>query len=58
MAYYMIALFGRGGQTQHGVDVYLQDENSSFIGVQCKKVERLTYAQIEQEIDKVKDFKP
>lgn len=40
---YMIALFGRGGQTQHGVDVYLWAKNASFIGVQCKKVERLTY---------------
>ncbi|AMJ41420.1 hypothetical protein SAMN02745151_01434 [[Clostridium] propionicum DSM 1682] len=54
----MIALFGSGGQTQHGVDVYLRDKNASFVGVQCKKVERLTYAQIQKEIDKAKDFTP
>jgi hypothetical protein len=43
----MITLFGGVGQSQHGVDVYLRDKNASFIGVQCKKVERLAYSQIE-----------
>ncbi len=55
---YMITLFGGVGQSQQGVDVYLRDKYASFIGVQCKKVAKLTYAQIEQEINKAKDFKP
>lgn len=54
----MTTPFGRTGQSQNGVDIYLRDENAFFTGVQCKKVERLTYTEIEKEIDKAKNFVP
>lgn len=54
----IIALFGGAGQEQHGVDIYVRDKKSNYIGIQCKKVARLTLSQIEKEIEKAKHFKP
>jgi len=54
----MITLFGGVGQGQHGVDIYIRDTKGHYIGIQCKKVVRLTYNQIEKEIEKAKNFKP
>lgn len=54
----MITLFGGVGQGQHGVDIYIRDKKGHYIGIQCKKVARLTYNQIEKEIEKAKTFKP
>lgn len=54
----MIALFGGIGQAQNGVDIYIKNKNTHYIGIQCKKVARLTYSQIETEIEKAKYFKP
>lgn len=51
-------MFGGVGQVQHGVDIYIKDKNANYIGIQCKKVARFTYDQIEKEIEKVKNFKP
>lgn len=55
---HMISLFGGAGQNQHGVDIYIKDSEDHYIGIQCKKVARLTYNQIEKEIEKAKSFKP
>lgn len=54
----MITLFGGVGQNQRGVDIYIKDKIAHYIGIQCKKVDRLTYQQIEKEIEKAKNFKP
>jgi len=54
----MITLFGGVGQVQHGVDIFIRDKKACYIGIQCKKVARLTYNQIENEIEKAKNFKP
>lgn len=54
----MVTLFGGVGQTQHGVDIYIKYKKVYYIGIQCKKVARLTYDQIEKEIEKAKNFKP
>lgn len=50
--------FGRSGQAQNGVDIYIKDKKARYIGIQCKKVARLAYEQIEKEIEKAKNFKP
>ena len=54
----IVALFGGNGQEQHGVDIYIKNKKGHYIGIQCKKVDRLTYAQIEKEIEKARNFKP
>ncbi len=54
----MITLFGGVGQEQRGVDIYIKDKKAHYIGIQCKKVARLTYQQTEKEIEKAKNFKP
>lgn len=54
----IITLFGGVGQIQHGVDIYIKYKKVYYIGIQCKKVARLTYDLIEKEIEKAKNFKP
>ena len=54
----MATPFGRSGQAQNGVDIYIKDKKARYIGIQCKKVTRLAYEQIEKEIEKAKNFKP
>lgn len=49
---------GSSGQNQRGVDIYLRDKNKDFIGIQCKRVTRLPYKSIEQEIEKAEGFRP
>lgn len=54
----IVTLFGGVGQEQHGVDIYIKDTKGHYIGIQCKRVVRLTYNLIEKEIEKAKNFKP
>lgn len=54
----MTALVGGAGQKQHGVDICVRYGRVNYIGLQCKKVSKLTYNQIEKEIEKAKNFKP
>jgi hypothetical protein len=55
---------GRNGQNQHGVDVYGKpNEENYFYGIQCKGKDdytnsKLTRAEIDNEIEKAKIFKP
>lgn len=54
----IITPFGGNGQTQHGVDIYVKDKRSCYIGIQCKKVAKLTLVSIQKEITKALAFKP
>lgn len=54
----MTSLFGGVGQKQHGVDICVRYRRVNYIGLQCKNVAKLTYDQIEKEIEKAKNFKP
>ena len=53
---------GRNGQPQYGVDIYgyIDLENKSIIGIQCKKKseERVTESELRSEIEKAKKFTP
>lgn len=55
---------GRMGQSQHGVDVYGMPKGcNSYIGIQCKGKDdyiqaSLTESEIDNEIEKAKNFKP
>jgi hypothetical protein len=55
---------GRQGQQQKGVDIYGQPSylahksSTPYAGVQCKKVDKLTIADIEKEVEKAKSFIP
>lgn len=50
---------GRLGQAQEGVDVYGQDENDNYIGIQCKNtVQGITFKLIEEEVAKAEKFEP
>ncbi len=54
----MTSIFGGVGQKQHGVDICVRYGRVNYIGLQCKNVAKLTYDQIEKEIEKAKNFKP
>ncbi|HHV08658.1 MAG TPA: hypothetical protein GXX75_00040 [Clostridiales bacterium] len=54
----LVALFGGNGQRQYGVDIFIRNKEKNYIGIQCKKVNRLSYSQIEKEIEKAMGFKP
>jgi hypothetical protein len=41
---------GRGGQRQYGVDIHGPDHLAQTVGIQCKKVEKLTIKEIKKEI--------
>jgi hypothetical protein len=41
---------GRGGQRQYGVDIYGPDHLAQTVGIQCKKVAKLTIKDIKKEI--------
>lgn len=53
-----ISPFGGSGQAQNGVDIYIKDKKARYTGIQCKKVARLAYAQVEREIEKAENFEP
>ena len=51
--------FGRRGQPQNGVDVYVLDYFKKKIGIQCKETKKsLTRPIILEEIEKVQGFSP
>ncbi len=55
-----VQIYGRSGQTQHGVDVYGYPNKSTLcFGIQCKvrNLGELTKAKIEIEIKKARNFK-
>ena len=46
--------FGRPGQKQKGIDFYAVDySNNVKIAIQCKKTDKLTMKQIEEDIEKI-----
>lgn len=53
-----VVMCGSSGQNQRGVDIYIRDANKDFIGIQCKRVTRLPFKSIEQEIEKAEGFRP
>lgn len=51
--------YGRQGQAQQGVDIYGEDHNEKFVGIQCKKLDgTLTIKTVEEEIEKATQFEP
>lgn len=49
--------FGRPGQKQKGIDFYAVDySNNVKIAIQCKKTDKLTMKQIEEDIEKIKNL--
>lgn len=53
-----VVQYGSNGQGQHGVDIYMRDSSGGFTGIQCKRVTRLPFKTIEQEVEKAAGFKP
>ena len=58
-----IQLNGRGGQEQHGVDVYGYSSEGIFTCIQCKGKDAnygsaVTEKELRSEVEKAKDFKP
>lgn len=49
--------YGRHGQRQHGVDTMVESKEG-IIGIQCKRVEKLTIPIINEEIEKAENFTP
>lgn len=49
--------YGRHGQRQNGVDTMIESEEG-IIGIQCKRVEKLTIPKINEEIKKAENFTP
>lgn len=49
---------GRSGQTQHGVDIFGDDDLGRAVGIQCKNTETITIAQIKKECDEAEGFTP
>ncbi len=47
-------LYGRNGQKQDGVDIFVEFDSYTY-GIQCKDVEDFTWSKIEKELKKVKD---
>ena len=50
--------YGRQGQSQKGVDIYHMSQDGSINAIQCKNVDKLTFKNIDDEIDKAKKFTP
>jgi hypothetical protein len=50
----------RSGLPQQGVDIYGRPKHldGGYSGVQCKAVEELSFADIEEEVEKAKEFEP
>lgn len=49
--------YGRQGQPQNGVDIMIESEEG-IVGIQCKHVEKITYSEIDGEIEKAENFFP
>lgn len=49
--------YGRQGQRQNGVDIMIESEEG-IEGIQCKHVEKLTFSEIDEEIEKAEKFIP
>ena len=54
---YTVERYGRRGQSQDGVDVACISKDE-VIGIQCKRVEKLTEDDIDKEINLAKNFEP
>ncbi len=57
LKYYTVERYGRRGQSQEGVDVACISKDE-VIGIQCKRVEKLTENDIDKEINLAKNFEP
>lgn len=56
-----IQLHGRGGQTQHGVDIFGKNKEGRNYGIQCKQKshsQNLTIEEVDAEIKKAESFSP
>lgn len=47
--------YGKQGQEQHGVDTYIYSDDEQ-IGIQCKRVEKFTSANLRAEVEKTASF--
>lgn len=50
--------YGRTGQNQQGIDIYLVDTNSDRTGVQCKCVESFSFAKVNEAVKQAEKFTP
>lgn len=49
---------GRSGQSDDGVDIYFEDDDGDFVGIQCKLTNELSKQTILKEIGNARSFEP
>jgi hypothetical protein len=50
--------YGRSGQAQEGVDIYMVTRDAHIFGIQCKNVDEFSFAEVKESVTKAESFRP